>query len=121
MAEVGAVWLPKSCAFVATYPSPGSAPGMKYAFGVAGSMANTVTTLPFESRLDSVPASPSNGWPATDTLWRSLYRNPSMWSKERFSSIKTTMWLIDINWLVDTLIRGGGAGLQRRQQRSAVR
>src|SRR5712692_10580309 len=55
----GTAVLPNSWSLVAMYPSPGSAPGMKYAFGVAGSILNTVTGLPLASGLDSVPASPS--------------------------------------------------------------
>ena len=37
----GAVSALNSCSLVAMYPSPGSAPGMKYAFGVPGSILNT--------------------------------------------------------------------------------
>src|SRR5579862_9308245 len=64
---------------------------MKYACGVVGSIRNTVTGWPFVPGFDSVPARPSNGWPDVDTL--PGYRNPSMWSKDLFSSIRSTTLL----------------------------
>ena len=66
-----------------------------------GSILNTVTGAPFSGALASVPVSPSNGWPAGDTLPEPLYRKPSMWSKDRFSSISTTTC-----WIVDKLVPG---------------
>src|SRR5579862_5416754 len=61
---------------------------MKYACGAVGSIRNTVTGCPFVPGLDSVPVRPSNGWPDVDTL--PGYRNPSMWSNDLFSSIRST-------------------------------
>jgi hypothetical protein len=55
---------------------------------VVGSIRDTATGWPFEPGFDSVPVRPSNGWPDGVTL--PGYRNPSMWSNERFSSMRTT-------------------------------
>jgi len=74
----GAVPLPNSWELVLAYPSPGSAPGMKYAPGSVGLILYTVTGLPLVSGLDSVPVRPSKAAPAGDTLPESAYRNPSM-------------------------------------------
>jgi hypothetical protein len=41
---------------------------MKYAFGVDGVIGKTCTALPSEPGFDSVPASPSKGWPLGETL-----------------------------------------------------
>ena len=62
----GPASVPNSCSLVAMYPSPGSAPGMKYAFGVPGSILNTLTPGPADTGLASVPVSPSYGCPAGD-------------------------------------------------------
>src|ERR1019366_9573520 len=59
---VGAVVDPNSWSFAAAYPSPGSAPGMKYAYGCFGLMGKTGTARPLASGLVSWPARPSNGW-----------------------------------------------------------
>src|SRR5580704_821295 len=66
---VGAVVDPKSWSFAAAYPSPGSAPGMKYAYGCFGSMGKTGTACPLPSGLVSLPARPSNGCPVVGDLF----------------------------------------------------
>ena len=55
-----------------------------------GSILNTVTGGPDDAGLDSLPVSPSYGCPAGDTFPLPVYRKPSMWSNDRFSSISTT-------------------------------
>ena len=62
---------------------------------MAGSIRDTVTAAPVESGLDSVPVSPSKGCPAGETFPWPLYRNPSMWSNDRFSSISITTLLTE--------------------------
>src|ERR1035438_3323316 len=64
---------------------------MKYALGVEGSIRNTLTGEPVPDGLDSVPFRPSYGCPEGETFPLSVYRNPSMWSNDRFSSIRITM------------------------------
>src|SRR5215475_10146591 len=53
-----------------------------------GVIANTLASFPSASRFDSVPSKPSK-------LSDFGYRNPSIWSKERFSSITSTTWSIE--------------------------
>src|SRR5215469_571686 len=65
---------------------------MKYAFGVDGVIGNTGIGFPLGSGHDSLPVRPSKGCPDGATFPALAYRYPSMWSKERFSSIRTTMW-----------------------------
>ena len=73
----GAASVPNSCSLVAMYPSPGSAPGMKYAFGVPGSILNTVTAGRCTG-LASVPSAPRMA-ARPGTCFRRLRReNPSM-------------------------------------------
>jgi hypothetical protein len=52
--------------------------------------------LPLAPGFASLPVRPSNGCPVGETFPRSTYNKPSMWSKDRFSSIDTTMcWMAD--------------------------
>lgn len=50
------------------YPSPGSGPGIKYAFGVIWLIWNTLSGFPSASSLRSLPYRPSNGSPFGDTF-----------------------------------------------------
>src|SRR5450759_4278818 len=68
---------------------------MKYALGVEGPIRNTLTGDPALAGLDSVPFRPSYGCPEGETFPLSVYRNPSMWSNDRFSSMRTTMCSIE--------------------------
>src|SRR5882724_8625342 len=53
-----------------------------------GVIGNTIARFPWASAFDSVPSRPSK-------LPDFGYKNPSMWSKERFSSITSTTWSIE--------------------------
>src|SRR5215469_3427654 len=57
---------------------------------MSDSILNTVTGWPDRSVFDSFPVSPSNGCPVGEVFPDSLYKNPSMWSNDRFSSMSTT-------------------------------
>ena len=50
---------------------------------MSGVIGNTLASLPSAARFDSVPSRPSK-------LSDFGYKNPSMWSKERFSSMTST-------------------------------
>jgi hypothetical protein len=63
----------------------------------------TETGLPLLPGLVSLPVSPSYACPDGAWLPASVYRYPSMWSNERFSSISTTMCSIDASPLLPAI------------------